>query len=152
MKYNIRLELDYNYVIEPIKTKIVFNGEIVYNGIIKDMFEFIVESNDDDCELQVHLINKPYGSTVIKDNKIAEDTYIEVTNITINDMKMRHQIFDAGTSISYTGDTIPNAGNIFCEGYYSFKFTSPLTDWMRSKYPANKVSPLAGEIRRLLNE
>lgn len=135
MTDNLILDLDYEWVIEPIRARIILNDLVLHEGLLdKNRYECSIQLLKDNC-LRVYLLNKPRGSTKVDQaGNILKDTYINISNIKINDRKFRYAINDCGKVVNNDGSIFPHSSKICFEGYYEIKFTAPIGKFLQSYY------------------
>lgn len=129
------LQLDYNYVVDPLKCSIKLNNKILFDGIL-DRTEFVFHPVFDkhNC-LQIYMHNKPWdGTKVDTHGNILADTFIRIQDIRINKRKLRYMIFDLGKCVFDDASKQSFTDYISKNGYYEINFTMPIQKFFRNYY------------------
>jgi len=152
MIFDLVIDLEYDYVQDPIHCGIKLNNKSLYEGILdRNKFHFLCESTGDNT-LQIHMYNKPINGTLIdKDNSIIKDTFIKIKNIEIDKRRLKYAVVDCGCTIDNQGIT-QNSNFISKNGYYQIKFSTPIKTFLQdyyNKFDNYKIIDVEKEIQQL---
>ena len=135
MDCRLSLQLDYDYVREPIQTRISLNEKILFEGNMeKTNWNFEVNAEEQNT-LRIYLLNKKDGDTLVnKDGDIIKDTFIWVKSIMIDKRKLRSAINDISRIITDKGSEIKYATYLSQNGYYELRFELPIKNFLKRYY------------------
>ena len=135
MDNSLYLNLDYNYVVDPLHCSIMLNNKTLFDGILnRNEFVFYPEFNENNW-LQIYMHNKPWdGTQVDEQGNILADTFVRINDIRINKRKLRYMIFDLGKCIFDDGSQQSFTDYISKNGCYEIYFTTPIQKFFRDYY------------------
>jgi hypothetical protein len=135
MVKKILLEISGEWVVEPIRTKVILNNDIMFAGEIDTNKTLDLEcSLEKENILEIHLLNKPKKGTIIDgQGNIIRDTFLRIDNVMIDQRKLRHIIYEAGRIIDRNGDVVATNTNrvSFNLHHYRLDFPTPVGPWLR---------------------
>lgn len=165
----IKINFDQEQVVEPNIVRVSVNGIVMFDGpLINNEITFtkVFDIVSSGRLMDIELLNKPSGSTVMQDGAIVRDSHVTITGIEIDGMKMRYLINDSG-GIYPDWDKNPGAAKYFQEneghvphyfhkstklsliGKYSFQFTYPIEQWLTEQYIDYDDEPVYNIIKEL---
>jgi hypothetical protein len=159
MTFNLRIELEYDFVEQPLDITIQLNDNNLFSGMLDtNMFEFICDSHPA-CTLKIYMHNKPIIGTLVDDcGNIVKDTFIKIKQVEIDRRYLKAAVIDCGKTVYYTGEVHLKNNYISQNGYYELAFTMPINQFLQNYYDSFDSYKLQGldeelaEVNNLLNK
>lgn len=138
---NVNIQLNFKNIIDNPKCRIYLNQDLLYEGMVQELFNLTNESTKEQNQLRIQFFNKNPSDTIIENGVIIRDKSFELERITIDEYDIQELIWQSRYDAD-CGDVYRSCLFFGPNGSYLLDFHTPILHWiLESRSKASGEDP-----------
>ena len=132
-KIQLQLEYENHWIDHPLYCEVKVDGRLVHLDLSGQKSVSInkkIALEGKDHILSIRMYNKNNKNVIVNDNKIEQDSFIEIKNVFIDDLNITTMTLINSNFVADDGTTLHKVSGLHMNGVWNFTFNTPLYEWL----------------------